>query len=162
MARLTWGRILLAATLVALGAWLVGTLVDRAGSTPSEIPIAVVPLLVVLSGATLWWGWKVRQYRAGNRPNLDPIVAARIAMFSQAAAYSGAALVGGYLGYGLAFISYWSHAPRRDVVVSAVIAAGAGVLLCAAGWIAERWCDASGGDDDPPNSSSSAVSGAKG
>jgi len=157
VSRLTWWRVFLVAGVVAVLGWVVGILLDRSGSSPLAIPWTVAPVLLGIGALVLALGRRVRQYRAGKRPDLDPIQAARTAMLAQAAAYSGAALAGGYLGYGLAFLQYWSHAPRRELVVSTIVAAVAAAVLCAAGWIAERWCDASGDGDDPPGSSASAA-----
>ena len=162
MSRLTWWRVTLAAGVAAVLGWLVGMVLDRSGSTPSTVPWTVAPLLLVFGAVALAFGWRVREYRAGKRPSLDPLEAARTAMFAQAAAYCGAVVFGGYLGYGLAFVQYWSHEPRREIVVSAIIAAGAAAILCGAGWVAERWCDASRGDDDRGAPPSSAAQGASG
>jgi hypothetical protein len=117
-----------------------------------------VPLL--LGGAAalaLRLGWRVKQFREGKRPGLDPIQAARAAMFGQASAYAGAALAGAYLGYALALLPDWAHEPRREVIISALIAVAAAVVLCTAGWLAERWCATDGGDATPPGASASAA-----
>src|SRR5690606_16372036 len=92
-------------------------------------------------------GWMVRQYRRGRRPSLDALQAARTAMYAQAAAYIGAVLAGAYGGYALVLLADWAHEPRRGPALAAVAAVLAAVGLCAAGWVAERWCDA-GSDDD--------------
>jgi uncharacterized YccA/Bax inhibitor family protein len=74
-------------------------------------------------------------------------------MFSQAAALTGAALVGVYGGYILALLADWGHPPRRTLIVTAIFATVAAGLLLAAGWIAERWCATSGDDKDFPGTS---------
>ncbi len=147
MARLTWRRV--GAVILGLGflSWAVNTLVVGTRS-PVPIPWTVSVALVVVSGVALWLGWAVRQFRAGRRPGLDPLRAARTAMFSQAAALTGAALVGVYGGYIAALAADWGHPPRRSLIVTAILATVASGLLLSAGWIAERWCATSGDDED--------------
>jgi hypothetical protein len=144
---LTWRRV--GAVIVGLGflSWAVNVLVAGTGSllpVPWLVPIA----LIVVAGAALWLGWAVHQYRAGKRPGLDPLRAAQTAMFSQAAALTGAALVGVYGGYIIALAADWGHPPRRALVVAAILATVAAGILLAAGWTAERWCATSDDDDE--------------
>ncbi len=154
MARLTWRRVTFVAAAVSVIGWLVTTLVLRSGATPAPVPWTVPPVLLAAGVLALRLGWRVKQFVEGKRPGLDPLQAARTAMFAQAAAYSGAALAGAYLGYAVVLLPDWSHQPRREVIIAAIIAAVAAALLCAAGWVAERWCSA-GGDDKPPRASGS-------
>lgn len=149
MARLTWRRVTFVAAAALVIAWLVAMLVLRSGGSPAPVPWTVPPVLLAAGALALRLGWRVKQFVDGKRPGLDPLQAARTAMFAQASAYSGAALAGAYLGYALALLPDWSHLPRREVIVAACIAATAAALLCAAGWLAERWCSADGGDKPP-------------
>jgi hypothetical protein len=157
VSRLTWRRVLLTAVTVAVLGWSGTTLLARSGGSPATIPWTVPLLLGGAAALALWLGWRVKQFRDGKRPGLDPIQAARAAMFGQASAYAGAALAGAYLGYALALLPDWAHEPRREVIISALIAVAAAVVLCAAGWLAERWCATDGGDATPPGASASAA-----
>lgn len=157
MARLTWRRLTFTAAITAILGWCGIALVTRAGASPAAIPWTVPPLLVAAAVLALWLGWRVKQFRDGKRPDLDPLQAARAAMFAQASAYGGAALMGVYLGYALGLLRDWSHEPRREVIISAVIALVASIVLCAAGWIAERWCATDGGESTPSDGSASAA-----
>jgi hypothetical protein len=149
VSRLTWWRLVAVALGLGVASWLVNYLVDRSGS-PYPIPWLVSVVLMLAALATLGFGWEVKQYREGKRPGLSPFMAARTAMFAQAAALTGAALVGLYGGYAVALVGDWGHPPRRALVLTALLAALAAALLCAAGWVAERWCALDGGDDDYP------------
>jgi len=149
VARLTWRRVILVVAVVAVIGWLVAKLMLRSGASPAPVPWTVPPVLLAAGALALRLGWRVKQFVDGRRPGLDPLQAARTAMFAQACAYCGAALAGVYLGYGVALLPDWSHQPRRDVIIAALIAAAAAALLCAAGWLAERWCAADGGDKPP-------------
>lgn len=148
MARLTWARVAATAGAVTALSLVIGVVLDSVGVTPQQVPWTVPPILLTAGAAALWFGWQVRQYRAGKRPSLDPLQAARTAMFAQAAAYGGAALAGAYGGYGLSQLPNIGHDPRRDVVISAAVAVAASALLAAAGWFAERWCGVDEDGDD--------------
>lgn len=149
MARLTWRRVTFTAAASLVIAWLLAMLALRSGGSPALVPWTVPPVLLAAGALALRLGWRVKQFVDGKRPGLDPLQAARTAMFAQASAYSGSALAGAYLGYALALLPDWSHQPRREVIIAACIAATAAALLCAAGWLAERWCTADGGDKPP-------------
>jgi hypothetical protein len=110
------------------------------GYTPAAIPWTVPGICVIGGVLALVFAWPVRQYQQGKRPGLDGLRAARAAVFAQACAYAGTLLGGGFVGYALGVAAEWSHGPRRDVAISAAIAALAALALLAAGAIAEHWC----------------------
>ncbi len=147
MRRLSVPLLLAVAAAVGAGSWGINLALVNRGTTPLSVPLTVAVSLVLVGGLALWLGWRVRQYQAGDRPDLDPMQAAMTAVFAQATAYAGAALVGVFLGYAIAVGAEWSHEPRRAVVISALIAAGAALVLTIAGVIAERWCVVDNGDD---------------
>ena len=157
MGRLTWPRVV--AVIVGLGflSWAMNTLVTGRGWSPVPVPWTVPVMLCCVAAVALWLAWAVRQYKAGKRPGLDGLRAARTAMFAQAAALTGAALVGVYGGYAAALVGDWGHPPRRQLIVAALVAVAASGVLLAAGWIAERWCSTSGGGDDRPGASPEAA-----
>lgn len=157
MGRLTWQRICAVAVGLGFLSWGVNVLVVGAGWSPLPVPWTVPVVLVVAAGSALYLGWTVRQFRAGKRPGLDPLRAAGTAMFAQAAALTGAALIGVYGGCAAALASEWEHPPRRHLVFVALVAVAASGVLLAAGWIAERWCATSGDDGDAPGSSPEAA-----
>jgi hypothetical protein len=146
MGRLTWPRVIAVAVGIGLFSWGVNVLVVRAGGSPLPVPWTVPVLLVMVAGVALVLGWTVRQFQAGKRPSLDPFRAARTAMFAQAAALTGAALIGVYGGCAAAIVAQWGHPPRRHLAIVALVAVAASAVLLAAGWIAERWCATSGGE----------------
>ena len=149
MARLTWRRLAVVALGLGIVSWGVNLLISRSGS-PLRISWSVAVALLLAAVATLGIGWEVRQYREGRRPGMSPFKAAKTAMFAQAAALTGAALIGLYGGYAAALAGDWGHLPRRTLIVTALLALLASVVLCAAGWVAERWCALDDGDDDYP------------
>lgn len=147
MSYLTWQRLTLVALCSLVLTWLVTLVMERGGATPERVPWTVLVVCAAAGASALWLGWQVRRYVKGDKPGLDPIRAARTAVFAQACAYTGAILVGAFAGYGVALLDEWSHGPRREVVISALLGAVAGGALLAAGAIAERWCRHHGDDD---------------
>ncbi|WP_062462118.1 DUF3180 domain-containing protein [Demequina soli] len=147
MSPLSWTRLTALAAVMGVVAWAIARMAVGSGSSPMSVPWTV--LLVAGAGAVaaLWLGWTVRRYRRGKNPGLSGMRAARTAVFAQACAYTGAIITGAFAGYGLAIADEWSHGPRRDVAISAFVAAAGGLVLVIAGLVAEHWCK-DGGDDD--------------
>lgn len=140
MEHLTWQRLAFIAAITFVLGWLITRVALGGGYTPSPVPWTV-PLIGVLGGAlALVFAWPVRQYQHGKRPGLDGLRAARAAVFAQASAYAGALLASGFGGYALGVAAEWSHAPRREVAISALVAVLGGVLLMVGGLVAEHWC----------------------
>ncbi len=140
MEHLTWQRLTIIAVVALALAWLVSRLALNSGYTPTAIPWTM-PIICVMGGVlALVFAWPVRQYQEGKNPGLDALRAARTAVFAQACAYAGVLMAGGFLGYALGLADLWSHGPRRDVAISALIAAAGAVLLFVGGLIAEHWC----------------------
>ena len=158
MTPLTWRRLALTwATSLALSwagtrAWM------GAGASPTQVPWTVAAVCVGAAAMALVWAWSVRQYVKGQRPGLSALKAARIAVFAQACALGGAVLSGLFGGYALAWAVQWGHTPRREAAIAALVAAAGGLVLWAAGMLAERWCRSGGnGDDDDDDPQTEAV-----
>ncbi|SEJ39456.1 DUF3180 domain-containing protein [Demequina mangrovi] len=147
MTPLSRARLLLLAVVMGVVAWAVARMAVTSGSSPLSVPWTVLAVAAVVGVAVLWLGWTVRQYRKGRNPALSGLRAARTAVFAQACSYTGAIIAGAFAGYGLAIALEWSHAPRREVAISAFIAALGGLVLTVAGLVAEHWCK-DGGDQD--------------
>jgi hypothetical protein len=140
MQHLTWQRLTLIAGIALALCWLVTRVALGDGLTPAAVPLTL-PAICVLGGVlSLVFAWPVRQYQNGKRPDLDGLRAARAAVFAQACAYAGVLLASGLIGYALGLAGDWSHGPRREVAISALVAALGGVALLVGGAIAEHWC----------------------
>ncbi len=148
MAYLTWQRLALVGLSALALAWLMTEVMTNRGASPEPVPWTTHVVVVVAGGFALWLGWQVRQYLKGNKPGLDGLRAARTAVYAQACAYLGAILTGAYGGYALGLMDQWSHAPRRAVVISALLGAASALVLLVAGAIAEQWCRHNREDDE--------------
>jgi len=149
LARVSWQRLAAVGLAAGVLGWAIAAFMLRRGVTPVSVSAATLAVLLIASAGVLWFGWAVHEYKARRRPGLDPIRAVRTAMAAQAAAIAGSLLGGGYLGYAVGLARDWGHTPRRDVVVSVLLAAVAAAVLLGAGKVSERWCRADNDDDDP-------------
>ncbi len=150
MEHLTWQRLTLIGGVTLTLAWLITRVAIGDGYTPMAVPVTL-PLVCAVGGATaLVFAWPVRQFQRGKRPGLDPLRAARAAVFAQACAYAGVLLASGSIGYAIGVAAQWEHGPRREVAISALIAALGGLALLAAGAIAEHWCRTKPPEDPKP------------
>jgi|GEM_PF-731054 len=147
MQHLTWSRLALIAAGAAVLAWAITRTALGSGYTPLPVPCSVAAVAVAAAAAALVVAWPVRQYQHGRRPGLDGLRAARAAGLALATAYAGSILAGSFGGYALGLAPEWGHAPRREVALSALVAAAGGVVMVVCGWIAEHWCRTQGPGD---------------
>ena len=153
----------LAAITIASG--VLGWLVNN-WATRNSLPAPVLSLfglltVVLISGATLVLGLRVRRWQQGNRDReLDPIAAARTLVLAQATAYAGSLLLGWHAGIFLDQVPLWSLRPGHGPTWSALAMIAGGVLMICVGLLVERFCrlppddlNGSGGTPaDPDNS----------
>ena len=150
MRRTSRGRVLgvgLASTLVAFA---VLRIVEGRGGTLLPVPpVASIAVLVIATTVGVL-AWNVRQYVRGKRPGFDVLLAARTVVLASASAYTGALLFGWYAAQVLVVLAAGDLgiAGRRDVAVTAGVAALAAVVLAVVGLVAERWCEVPPPDDD--------------
>lgn len=153
MEHLTWQRLALIALITLALSWLITRVAIGDGYTPSSIPWTLPAICVLGAALALVFAWPVRQYQRGKNPGLDALRAARAAVFAQASAYAGVLLASGLVGYALGLAGDWSHGPRREVAISALIAALGALLLTIGGLVAEHWCRTKPPEDPKPTPS---------
>ncbi|WP_162197273.1 DUF3180 domain-containing protein [Demequina pelophila] len=147
MTPLSWVRLAGLAAGVGAVAWIITRVLVTSGHTPYPVPWSVLVVSGAAAVLAFALGWAVRQYRKGDNPGLNPLRAARTAVYAHACAYAGAILAGAYGGYGLSLALDWSHGPRREVAISGFVAALGGIALVIAGLWVEHWCRADDDDD---------------
>jgi hypothetical protein len=143
--------VVLLAAAVGVGAWAVLDAREASGGAVPPVPWTAAVAVGLLAVAVLVSGLEVRRWVAGRRERpMDPLVAARVAVFAKAAAYAGGALVGWYLAQAVVVLPDVVGERRTRLLLALVSAVGSG-LLAAAGLVAQRWCrrppDESDGDD---------------
>lgn len=143
-------RLLALALAVAVGGWAVLALVAPQGIRPGPVPALADAVVLVIAAGTLVAGLRVRSYLRGRRPGLDPVVAARTAVLAQAAALTGALLVGWYgsqVLVTLGDLEIAAFAARARAAGAAVLCA---LVLGVVGVVVERWCRIDAPHDDEP------------
>lgn len=149
---------MVAALFGVLGAWLVVVISNSLDLLPPQVPWTApvaIGLIAVLVGAL---AYNTSQRIQVRRERVDPQRAVTFLVLGKASALAGALVAGGYLTYGVMFLSRWEADAPRERVIKAAVAAIAGVALCVAGLLLERACKVPGGDDkgddattpDPP------------
>ncbi|MDO8149288.1 MULTISPECIES: DUF3180 domain-containing protein [Isoptericola] len=133
--------------VAAVGLLLLRLLESRGIFVPGAAWVEVAAL-VLLAGLVLWAGWAVRSYLRGDRPDLDPLRAARTFAMAKAAAYTGALLAGRYVASVLLVLPQLDVEPRREVAVTSGVAALAAVGLAVVGLVVEKFCEAPPPEED--------------
>ncbi|MDO8143864.1 DUF3180 domain-containing protein [Isoptericola sp. 178] len=133
--------------VAAVGLLLLRLLESRGIFVPGAAWVEVAAL-VLLAGLVLWAGWAVRSYLRGDRPDLDPLRAARTFAMAKAAAYTGALLAGRYVASVLLVLPQLDVEPRRGVAVTSGVAALAAVGLAVVGLVVEKFCEAPPPEED--------------
>ena len=140
---------LLLALLVGAASWLLWALVTGGGTLVPRPSWLAAVLLLGMAAFVAGFAWPVRSYLAGrSTKRLDPIRAARVVVLAQAATLTGAAAAGWYAGQLALVASDLSLVANQDRLWRLAVLVGAGVLLGAAGLVAQSWCRVDPRDDD--------------
>ena len=142
--------VLVAALAGALG-FLVGEVITRDGSLLPRTPVVAGLLLVVMAGVVIWLARPVRRYLQGRSTvPLDPLQAARTVVLAQAAALTGAASAGWFVGQLAIVLRDLSLVANQERVLPLLLMLLASLTLAVAGMVAQRWCRIDRDDDEPP------------
>jgi len=136
---------------VAIGVFL-GFAIDQvltATGRPTFTPSFLLPILLVLLGiALVLFALPIRRAISGANPTpVDPFRAVRIAMLAKASTLVGAA-VAGVAGGLLAFLLTRPVAPSLGSTGAVIASIVGGLVLVAAGLVAEHLCTIRKDDDD--------------
>ena len=163
MRRTPTARVVGVGLVSALLAFAVLRVVEGRGGTLLPVPPIAWIAVLLIAGVVGVLAWNVRQYARGRRPGFDVLLAARTVVLASASAYTGALLFGWYAAQVVLVVTAGDLdiAGRRDVAVTAGIAALAAVLLAVVGLVAERWCvvPPPEDDDDPPGGPGASAAG---
>ena len=135
--------------LAGAGGYLIGLAITRDGSLLPRPPWVAGLLLLVMAGLVLWLARPVRRYLEGRATvPLDPIQAARTVVLAQAAALTGAAAAGWFLGQLAVLVGDLSLVANRERLLPFALLFVASVGLAVAGMVAQQWCRIEPPDDD--------------
>lgn len=136
-------------TAVTFGVGLIAfALLTRDGSLVPAPPVIAAVLLLGIAGAVLYLARQVRQHVRRRRGRaLDPLRAARTVALAQAAALTGAAAAGWYLGQLGVVLGDVSLVANRGRILPLIAQVLVAVALAVAGLVAQHWCRVDRGDD---------------
>lgn len=141
--------LLLVAAVTGVVSFAVFTVITRSGSLVPRPALLSGVLLVVMGGLVLWLARPVRRYLKGQATKpLDPLRAARTVVLAQAAAITGAAAAGWYLGQVGVVLTDLSLEVNRGRLLPLGALVVASLALATAGLVAQRWCRVEPPEDD--------------
>ena len=147
-------HVLTVGVATALLSAVVWHLYTRTGSL-LQGPAWLTPVVIlVIAALVLWFGWQVRAYQQGEaHKDLSMLRAARTLQLAQAAALTGGALTGWFLGHLAILLPDRDLTPYARQIVPLLLVVGASVILAVAGLVAQRWCrlPEDGGDGPQAN-----------
>ncbi len=127
-------------TVAAVGAIVVRLLEGYGIYLPKVAWIEDVAILG-LAGGIFWAGWAVRAYQNGDKPDLDPLRAARTFVLAKAGALTGALLAGRYLAEVVVHVGQLEIEARQENTLAAGIAVVCSLVLTAVGLVVEKFCE---------------------
>lgn len=150
MRRTSRARIAGLGLIATVVAFAVLRVVESRGGTLLPVPPIAWLAELLIAAVVGVLAWNVRQYVQGRRPGFDVLLAARTVVLAAASAYTGSLLFGWYAAQVLVVViaGDLDIAGRRDLAVSAGVAASAAVVLAVVGLVAERWCEVPPSDED--------------
>ena len=133
--------LVLVGVLAATGSFLIGLAITRDGSLLPRPPWLAGVLLVVMAGLVVWLARPVRRYLEGRATvPLDPIQAARTVVLAQAAALTGAAAAGWFVGQLAVVLGDLSLVANQGRILPYLLLLLASLALAVAGMVAQHWC----------------------
>jgi hypothetical protein len=140
---------LITAALTGAGCgWLIVLIANSFGLVPPTIPWTAPIALFGIAALVGVLAYTTHQRIQVRRERVEPERAVTFLVLGKAAALAGALVAGGYLAYGLMFVTRFAAEAPRDRVIKSGIAVVAGILLCVAGLLLERACKVPGSDED--------------
>ena len=131
-----------------LGGWLVVVIVNALGLVAPQVPWAT-PVGLLLAAALVGFLARTTHQRVQVRhERIEPERGVAFLVLGKAAALAGAVVAGGYLAFGLMFVSRLEAELPRERVIRSAVTVLVGIALSVAGWRLERACKVPGSDDD--------------
>ncbi len=132
---------LVTAALTGAGAgWLIVVIANAFDLIPPRIPWTAPIALFLIAALVGVLAYTTHQRIQVRRQRVDPQRAVAFLVLGKAAALAGALVAGGYLAYGLMFVTRYAADAPRDRVIKSAVAVVAGISMCIAGLLLERSC----------------------
>jgi Protein of unknown function (DUF3180) len=140
--------LVVAALFGGLAGWLLVVITNAVDLTPPEVPWTAPIGLVVVAALVGALAYTTHQRIQVRHERVEPSRAVALLVLGKASALAGALVAGGYLSYGLMFLTRFDAAAPRDRVIRSAVAVAAGLALCAVGLLLERACRVPRSDSD--------------
>ena len=137
-----------AAMFGGLAGWLIVITANAFDVIPPSVPWTAPAGLVLVAALVGGLAYSTHQRIQVRHERIDPQRAVAFLVLGKASALAGAVVGGGYLAYGLMFITRLDAAGPRDRVIRSALAVLAGLALMIAGLLLERACKVPGDPDD--------------
>lgn len=112
------------------------------------------PITVLIIGLAVGaLAYALHQRLQVHRIRIEPRLAVAWLAVGKAAALVGALLAGGYLGFGMRFVTQLSIEAPRERVIRSAVAVACGIGVAVAGLRVERACQVPDNDDEDSDSS---------
>lgn len=144
-------ELIIAAVLGAGIGWLLVRGTSALDATAPRVPWTAAAALVLIAAFVAFLARFTHQKIQVRRERIPAERAVTFLVLGKASALAGALIAGGYLAYGLSFISRFdADTPRERVIRSAVAVVGA-IGMCLAGLWLERACRVPDDHDEDPD-----------
>ena len=140
--------LVVAAVFGGLAGWLVVVTTNALDLIPPRIPWSAPIGLLVFAALVGVLAYTTHQRIQVRRERMEPQRAVAFLVLGKASALAGALVAGGYLGFGLMFVTGLEATSPRERVLRAAVAVVAGVALSVGGLLLERACKVPGLDDE--------------
>ena len=131
-----------------LAGWLIVITANAFDVIPPSVPWTAPAGLALVAALVGGLAYSTHQRIQVRHERIDPQRAVAFLVLGKASALAGAVVGGGYLAYGLMFITRLDAAGPRDRVIRSALAVLAGLALMIAGLLLERACKVPGDPDD--------------
>jgi hypothetical protein len=137
-----------AALFGALAGWLVVAATNSFDLVAPQVPWTAPVGVFVIAGLVGVIAYSTHQRIHVRRQRIEPQRAVAFLVLGKASALAGALVAGGYLTYGLLFVTRLEAVAPRDRVIKSAVTTVAGVVLVVAGLLLERACRVPKSDDE--------------
>lgn len=137
-----------AALFGGLAGWLISVTTAALDVVPPGIPWTAPIGLVLVAALVGALAYSTHQQIQVRRQRMEPQRAVAYLVLGKASALAGALVAGGYLGFGLTFVSRIDADGPRERVIRSLVAMVAGLGLCVAGLLLERACKVPRDEDE--------------
>ena len=142
------GAVTLALVVGLIGGWLVRRVAASLGATAPLVSWSQALVLFLGAAILAVTAWHTGRALDGRQPRPEPHRLVNRLVLARACALAGALVAGGYLGFGLMFLTGLDATSPRERVLRSAVAVVAGAALSVGGLLLERACKVPGLDDE--------------